>query len=115
MLLDCDWDALLESNDVDQWINVWNQKFMHVMETCIPKGTLPQRRNLPWLTKNLVRAMRKRKWLYRRAKVSGLPSWKNKYKAARNKALTMLRRAKQKYFDSCINSTSNKQFWKINL
>ena len=44
--------------------------------------------------------------------MSGLPSWKNKYKAARNKALTMLRRAKQKYFDSCINSASNKQFWK---
>ena len=41
MLFDCDWDALLESNDVNQCINTWNQQFMYVMETCIPKGTLP--------------------------------------------------------------------------
>ena len=35
--------------------------------------------------------MYKRKWLYRIAKVSGQSSWKAKYKAARNRTMTMLR------------------------
>ena len=49
MLFDYDWDALLESNDVNQCINAWNQQFMHVMKTCIPKGTLQLNKNLPWV------------------------------------------------------------------
>ena len=79
------------------------------METCIPKGTLPKKKKLPWLTKNLIRAMRKRNWLYRRARNSGQATW---YKAARNKALAMLRNEKQSYFDKHVNNVSNRQFWK---
>ena len=82
------------------------------MESCIPKRALPKKKNLPWLTKNLTRAMHKRNWLYRRAKKTGQSTWKSKYKAARNETLKMLRKEKQGYFDKHINNVSTKQFWK---
>ena len=114
LLSECDWDELLESDSVDQCLEAWNEYFMSVMETCIPKGTLPKKKNLPWLTKNLTRAMRKRNWLFRRAKNAGpaQAQWKSKYKIARNKALTMLRKEKQAYFDKNVNNVNNKEFWK---
>lgn len=63
---------------------------MYVMKTFIPKGTLRWKKNLPWLTKNLIHAMHKRKWLYRMAKASRQSSWKGKYTAARNRTLTIV-------------------------
>ena len=112
LLSECDWDKLLESDDVDQCLKVWNECFMNIMGSCIPKGVLPKKKNLPWLTKNLTRAMHKRKWLYRRARKTGQSAWKKKYKAARNETLKMLRKEKQDYFDKYVNNVSTKQFWK---
>ena len=81
------------------------------MDVCIPKGTLPKRQNLPWLSKNLLRAMRKRNHLYKRAKRSGAPVHMRKYRALRNKVVTMLHTDKKLFFNN-LNATNNKQFWK---
>ena len=112
LLFECDWDELLKSDDVDRCLKVWNEHFMNVMEICIPKGTLPKKKNLPRLTKNLTCAMRKRNWLYRRARKTGQAAWMSKYKAARNKTLAMLQKEKQSYFDKHVNNVSSKQIWK---
>ena len=37
---ECDWDKLLESDDVDQCLKIWNECFMNIMGSCIPKGVL---------------------------------------------------------------------------
>ena len=44
--------------------DIWQNKFMEVMENCIPRGTLPERRNLPWLNKSIVQAIKRRNCLY---------------------------------------------------
>ena len=67
---------------------------MSIMEECIPKTVLPPRKNLPWLNKNLTRAMKKRNQLYKRAKQSGDFS---KYKHARNNIVSNLRKAKKAF------------------
>ena len=64
LLSECDWDKFLKSDDFDQRLKVWNECFMNIMQSCIPKGVLPKTKNLPWLTKNLTPAMHKRNWLY---------------------------------------------------
>ena len=90
-----DWSALLDPTDINlSWTN-WSEAFLNIMERCIPKATLPRRKNRPWLSKKLLQAMRRRNMYYKRAKV-----FKNfsKYKAQRNKVTTMLKEAKKEFF-----------------
>ena len=101
-----DWDALIVDNDVSLSLQNWEQCFLQIMDVCIPKGTLPKRQNLPWLSKNLLRAMRKRNRLYKRAKRSGAP-----VHMTRNKVVMMLRTDKKLFFNN-LNAANNKQFWK---
>ena len=84
---------------------------MHIMNESIPKGTLPKRQNLPWLPKNLLQTMRKRNYLYRRAKTTGVPRDMGQYRTARNKTVTMLCNAKKDFFNK-LNTADRKQFWK---
>ena len=86
----------------------WCQQFLSIMNKCIPKKTLPKRKNLPWLTKRLVNQIKKRNFLYKRGKLSGNLS---KYKSMRNKGTRELRKAKQNFFLK-INSRKPKEFWR---
>ena len=52
----------------------WTRKFLEIMEECVPQQELKRRRNLPWLTKNVVRHMRKRNNMFLRAKRSKNPT-----------------------------------------
>ena len=65
------------------------------METCIPQAVLKARKNLPWLTKSVIQAMRKRNLLFNAAKRSNSPSDWEKYKCIRNKVVAMLRQNKK--------------------
>ena len=48
-----DWDSLLSDN-VDLSTSLWTQKFIEIIEECVPQCDLGSRkRNLPWLTKNM--------------------------------------------------------------
>ena len=59
-----DWDSLLSDN-IDLSTRMCTQKFIEIMEECIPQRDLASRkRNLPWLTKNIVRHMGKRNSLF---------------------------------------------------
>ena len=73
------------------------------LEPCFLAGLID-----PWLTKELLQAMRKRNSLYRQAKVSGNFA---EYKRHRNRLVTQLRLAKKSYFLK-INADSTKSFWR---
>jgi hypothetical protein len=72
---------------------------------------LKARNNLPWLTKPVVQAMRKRNSCFRAAKRSNDEESWNKYKCIRNKVVALLRRGKREYFYNLQFSTT-KEFWK---
>ena len=105
-----DWESIL-CHDVDQSILQWNNCFLNIMEQCIPKAILGRRRNLPWLTKNVSSAIRKRNYLFKRARSSGRRDHVEKYKRMRNRVMTMLRNGKKLFFQN-LNPHNNKQFWK---
>ena len=68
------------------------QTFMDVMEKCIPQATLPDKRNLPWLSIELTKFMKARNLAYKKAKQSGcLHDWnvqlQDKEKYARKQTL----------------------------
>ena len=55
-----DWSEFLDPTDINlSWTN-WSEAFLSIMEKCIPKATLPWRKNRPWLSKKLLQAMRRR-------------------------------------------------------
>ena len=85
---------------------------MEIMELCILKKPLPKWRNLPWLTRELTKGIRKRNFLYWRARRGGNSLLFDRYKEQRNKVVNELRRSKSHFFRS-FNPSNPKQFWKI--
>ena len=56
LLNSIDWNEIF-SGDINHAWTLWEHKFMTVMEECIPRVKLTKWCNLPWLSKNLKRAM----------------------------------------------------------
>ena len=106
------WDSVL-TGDVNESLAKWEAKYMEIMELCIPKSPLPKRRNLPWLTKDIRRAIRRRNVLYRRARREHNSSLFSHYQHQRNKVVRELRRSKAQFFRR-FNPSNAKQFWKMN-
>jgi len=74
----------------------------------IPSRLLPSRMNLPWLNKSIVRSMKKRHLLFKRAKRS---DDFGQFKLAQNRTVAMLRCAKRNYFRK-LNPRDPKTFLK---
>lgn len=111
LLVNTDWDSLFDSGDVNVcWAN-WKSRFLEVMMECIPQSTLRSRQNLPWLTKSIMQAIRRRNALYNAHKKTKSTSAYQKYRAARNRVTAMLRLSKAKYFRK-LQSQKPKDFWK---
>ena len=112
LIAETNWDDLITDDIDSSWLN-WQSKFLEIMETCIPHRVLPprRRRNLPWLSKGLVQAMRRRNALFKRAKRSGSSLVYGKFCRARNKVVANLRNAKAVYFQN-LKPTNAKHFWK---
>ena len=106
-----DWDSILVGNDIDLVAQNWTDKFLSIMEQCIPHRVLRKRRNLPWLTKSIVQLIRKCNILFKRAKKSGKQVHFCQYKTVRNKIVCLLRSSKKQHFSNLANA-SDKEFWK---
>ena len=102
------WDLLFFSGNIERSWTSWHQHFLSIMNKSIPNTILRSRRNLPWLNKQLIQAMRRRNKLFKQAKISGDFS---KYKVARNQTLQQLRTAKHSYLAQ-LNPRDPKAFWK---
>ena len=106
-----DWDSLFASSDVNICWSNWKARFLEVMLECIPQSTLRTRRNLPWLTKSITQAIRRRNALFKAHKRSKSTPMYQKYRAARNRVTAMLRLSKARYFRK-LRSQNSKDFWK---
>ena len=112
MLIDeTDWDSLLPEEDIDVAASNWHRKFMDIISMCIPQQTVKSRRNVPWLTKNIIHHMRKRNAAFHATKRSNKPEVAAKYNRLRNTVVKMLREAKNSHLNR-LNVGSKKQFWK---
>ena len=111
LLMDLDLDNIINPSDMDSsWLS-WKQEFLRVMDECIPSSTLPDRKNLPWLTKEIIQLIRKRNFYFKKAQKNN-PNALQKFKLLRNKVVTKLRANKQKFLAE-INPRHPKDFWKM--
>ena len=110
LIANTDWGFIV-TGDVNNALANWEQTYMQIMEECIPQKTIPNKPNLPWLTKDILRVGRRRTLLYRKAKRSGCPRHLQQYKSVRNRFVKLLRKAKHDFFNK-LNSANQKLFWK---
>ena len=76
-----DMTSILDPDDIDySWEN-WIVEFLRIMNECVPKATLINRSNIPWLTKDLVQLNWKRNYLYTMARK--LAGWRMKLSTRR--------------------------------
>ena len=80
MIEETDWNSILSDSDVNKAAEQWSDRFLSIMEECIPCQYLQKKWNLPWLTKNIMQLIRKRKSLFRKAKRSSGKSYFDQYK-----------------------------------
>ena len=69
------------------------------------------KKNLPWLTKPLVRQIQKRNQLFHTAKKKKSGQVWQKYCNVRNKVVRLLRKAKRQYFANISVQSNPKKFW----
>lgn len=97
---------------MDTAAQMWEERFLNIMEQCIPKITISSHSNLPWLSNDLKKISHPRNAAFKQAKCTGLPNHLKKYKYLRNKATSMLRSAKRQYFNNSLDTSDCKTFWK---
>ncbi len=106
-----EWDEEFCTQNVSDCISTWTSLFLQVMEMSIPYRTSSVKRTLPWITREVLKAIQKRNMLFNKAKRSKLPADERKYKSQRNHTLSVLRQSKKKFFNN-LNSDNSKVFWK---
>ena len=111
LLNEVNWDELLEG-DVDQMWYAWEEKFMSIMYQCIPTAKLLVKSSVPWLNRDITKAMRARNLAFRHVKRTRRSVHLNDYKKKRNKVANMIKDAKLKFFKG-LNPSNPKNFWKV--
>ena len=112
LLLDIDFNKLLVTSDIQLSWTCFKHTFLDIMESCIPRTVLPNRRNLPWLNKKIIQLIRRRNCYFRKAHFNGKAEDLEKFKQLRNRIVTELRRAKQTFFTQ-LHPRNQKEFWKV--
>jgi len=51
-----DLDSIFSDPSIDVCWDRWKTSFLSVMDTCIPKSMLPERKSVPWMTKAIDRS-----------------------------------------------------------
>ena len=106
-----DWTFLLNQPNIDTAWDMWKQKFMSIMEECIPKATIKQRRNLPWMNRCIKAKIMKRNNIYRKARSTNDPTLWSRYTSLRNEVVQLLRQSKKGHLKK-MSKLGSKQFWK---
>ena len=94
LLCDVDFEEILDPDDIEGSWRQFKTTFMEVMEQCIPKSVLPQRRNLPWLSKEIIQLIKKRNYYFKKAHNNGGPNDLVKFRQLRNMVVSKVRVAK---------------------
>ena len=115
-----DWAQIITpTRSIDQSATMFSTKLLDIASTCIPNKLINVRQgDIPWITSEIKRTMRKRDRLRRKAKKDNSIYLWSKFKTIRNKVVDLLRRAKRNYHESLCTKIkdhkfSNKDWWKL--
>ncbi|MEW8546337.1 MAG: endonuclease/exonuclease/phosphatase family protein [Candidatus Thiodiazotropha sp.] len=93
------WD-LFQDNDIDTYARNVTNHIKDISKQCIPNKTIRVRPlEPPWITSNIKKHIRKRKRLYRKAKITNNNDIWNKFRRLRNKTIALIRLSKQNHIE----------------
>ena len=98
MIDETNWDDLLCNDDVNCSATNWHNKLMEIISSCIARKSLRRKRNVSWLTQNIIQLIRKHNTAFRAAKKYGKPEEYSKYKKLRNIAVKMIKKCQEIIF-----------------
>lgn len=113
------WDLLMNENDPNKQYNIFLQIVLLHFEACCPLkvSSLPRKskQQNAWLTKGIVTSCNTKRILYLKARETGLPGDKTRYKIYCKILQKVIMNAKSKYLASLITNSSNKikTMWNI--
>ncbi|MCU7958379.1 MAG: reverse transcriptase family protein, partial [gamma proteobacterium symbiont of Bathyaustriella thionipta] len=111
-----DWESM-KCPDINLYANKLTDHVKSISKECIPNRMIKVNpSDLPWITTNIKKSIRKRKRLFRKAKRSNDPVIWQKFKRFRNKTTSMVRLSKQSHIDKLSerlksDSPSSRNWW----
>ena len=95
-----DWNECYKSDDVDSAYNSFIALFLDLYNKHFPLVTMKRKKKnkRPWVTKKILKMIKKKNKLYKKFCTSRLASDERKFKIFRNNLITTLRTSKQEYY-----------------
>jgi hypothetical protein len=103
-----------QSDDIDIYMD-WKNKFLFVADMhAAPITRRVQSEYTPWLTKDIMKKIRNRDYLKKKAVKTGSLYMHQAYKKARNEVTKNIKQAKAKHFIHCFATTTKnpQEMWK---
>lgn len=104
-----------ERQDVNTAWSKWKNTFLKVVNRFIPQTNLKRSFTPPYITKDLLHAIKKKESLRRKAKASNTPELWDKFRKERQRLKCWIKAAKKAYISGLSESISNdsKPFWRF--
>ncbi|CAB4043715.1 Hypothetical predicted protein, partial [Paramuricea clavata] len=104
--------SVIDAFDDDDMFFAWEREFKSIFDNCFPRKRI-RKQTHPWLDSTLLRVMRKRHQMHKRARKSGSSVDWDEYKRLRNLVTSALRKKRRNYFSNKLNETRGnpKAFW----
>ena len=110
------WGAISLFSDPNGMWEFWKNQFLDFIDKHAPlKMKRVGNKKSPWITNELVRKMRKRDFLKKKAEQSKDQSYWAAFRAARNEVNNAIKYAKRKYFDDNLAANRNdpRKTWQL--
>lgn len=110
-----DWNITLTNNDLNSNFDIFLNKVNEIYNICFPlrsKTISEKRLNSPWITKEVINAIKTKNKLYKDSKIGVISE--EHYKAYRNKLNSTIKQLKQSYYIGIFTNFKNdtKKIWK---
>ena len=109
------WECTQMDDCIEESWQKWKDLFNAAVMECIPRVVWKRQKSKCWLKRETIKAIRKRKRLYKKAKRSGRDQDYARYKAASNCVRWLTRRDHQAHIEEIAanlqNPTNPKPFW----
>jgi len=107
------WCSITTHNNIDDAVQDFESKFAEVANRHAPLRKKRVRHTIsPWLTDDIVKAMRERDDVKKRASKSKSPKLWDEYRSLRNSVNSMIKRSKKNFINDEIQSKDPKKIWK---
>ena len=112
LITEVSWSVIDAFDDVDDVCFACEREFKSIFDNCFPQKRI-RKQTHPWLDSTLLRLMRKRDQMHKRARKSGSSVDWDEYKRLRNLVTSARRKKRRNYFSNKLNETSGnpKAFW----